>query len=92
MYVIACYDVPAERTEKYRKLLAKYLLPLQESVFAGDLTEVRFRDVQRQVRKIYAPHDHVLWITTPNRRNISVEEWRKGERAVNTDHLGSAVT
>lgn len=92
MYVIACYDVPAKRTEKYRKLLARYLIQLQESVFAGDLTEVGFRDVQRAARRLYREDDDLVWITTENRRNVTVVQWRKGEHETKKDHLGSAVT
>jgi CRISPR-associated protein Cas2 len=39
MFVVAFYDVPANRTERYRKLLARYLHWMQNSVFSGDLSE-----------------------------------------------------
>jgi len=39
MFVLVTYDVPAERTHIYRKLLRKRLEHLQQSVFYGDITE-----------------------------------------------------
>ena len=39
MFVLITYDVPAERTDIYRKLLRSPLEHLQQSVFYGDITE-----------------------------------------------------
>ncbi len=39
MYVLMTYDVNAKRTEKFKKLLRKYLEHIQHSVFSGDLSE-----------------------------------------------------
>ena len=51
MFVMICYDVPAKRTEIYKKLLKEYLLHEQASVFMGDLPEAQLiklidRDLQ----------------------------------------------
>ena len=92
MYAVVCYDVPAKRTPRYHKLLGRYLLWVQNSVFAGDVTEVQYLDLQRQVSRLRQKTDHVLWITTENRRNVRVEQWESGSQVANTDHLGSAVT
>ncbi|MCL6576737.1 CRISPR-associated endonuclease Cas2 [Kyrpidia sp.] len=91
MYVIACYDVPAKRTEKYRKLLARYLIGIQESVFVGDLTDTQFRALQRDTKMLYTDEDYIIWITTENRRNVRLEHWKEGRRMEDADHLGSAV-
>ena len=37
MFVVVCYDVPAKRTEIFKKLLKEYLVHEQNSVFMGDL-------------------------------------------------------
>jgi CRISPR-associated protein Cas2 len=42
MFVVVFYDVPAKRTELYRKLLVRYLPWIQNSVFSGDLTETLY--------------------------------------------------
>jgi len=92
MYLIVAYDVPAERTEKYRKLLSRYLLQLQYSVFAGDLTEVIYRKLQRDIDRLYAETDRLVFIQTANRRNIEVETRERGENRRDLSHLGSVVT
>ena len=43
MFVILCYDVNARRDARIRKLVMKYLHPLQRSVFEGELTDKRLR-------------------------------------------------
>ena len=49
MFVLVCYDVPAKRTEVFKKLLKEYLVHEQNSVFMGDLSEA---EVIRMVAKI----------------------------------------
>ncbi|WP_247005164.1 CRISPR-associated endonuclease Cas2 [Halosolutus gelatinilyticus] len=39
MFVLITYDVPADRTGIYRKLLRKHLEHIQYSVFHGDITK-----------------------------------------------------
>ena len=91
MYLVVAYDVPAERTEKYRKLLARYLPPLQYSVFAGDITEVVYRRLRQNLDDLYEDTDHLVFIQTVNRRNISVEIIKQGIKQEDTSHLGSTV-
>ena len=43
MYVIAVYDVSAERTVKMLKLCRKYLHWIQNSVFEGELSELQLK-------------------------------------------------
>ena len=49
MFVMVCYDVPAHRTEVYKRLLKEYLIHEQASVFMGDLPE---SEVIRMIDKI----------------------------------------
>jgi len=91
MYLIVAYDVPAKRTEKYRKLLSRYLQQLQYSVFAGDLTETTHRKLQRDLDALYAETDRLVFIQTANRRNIEVETRAGGERRQEVSHLGSVI-
>jgi len=39
MFAMVTYDVPAKRTEVFRKLLSRYLTHEQNSVFMGRLSE-----------------------------------------------------
>ncbi len=91
MYLIVAYDVPAERTEKYRKLLSRYLPQLQYSVFAGDVTETAYRKLRRDIKALYKETDHLVFIQTANRRNVQVETLRAGIKEVDTSHFGSII-
>jgi CRISPR-associated protein Cas2 len=52
MYVIAVYDVASERTGKMLRLCRQYLHWIQNSVFEGELTEVRLRELELEAEKI----------------------------------------
>ena len=75
MFVIVCYDVPAHRTEVYKKLLKEYLMHEQASVFMGDHSEV-IRMVDKISRKI-GPDDKVMKLVCKNRHNIEVSRLSK---------------
>ena len=91
MYLIVAYDVPAERTEKYRKLLSRYLPQLQYSVFAGDMTETNHRKLCRDIKVLYEDTDHLVFIQTANRRNIQVQSVKAGVTEKDISHLGSII-
>lgn len=91
MFLIAAYDVPAERTEKYRKLLARYLSQLQYSVFAGDLTEKDYRKLRQDIKVLYEDSDYLVFVRTANRRNIQMELVKDGVTQEDKSHLGSAI-
>lgn len=52
MYVIAVYDVAAERTTKMLKLCRRYLHWVQNSVFEGELTDVKLKELKIEAKKI----------------------------------------
>lgn len=92
MYALVCYDVPAARTVKYHKLLGKYLIRLQESVFAGDLTEVQWKKLVKALDQVFEAGDNIIAVTTSNRHNITVKQLAgAGEWSQRTDHHGSDV-
>lgn len=91
MFVLACYDVPAKRTQKYRKILIQYLMSIQESVFGGDLTETMYKELQRKIRNLYEEDDYITWLTTENRHNVRMEHWKGGEETNDNKHRGSGV-
>ena len=45
MYVIAMYDVGEKRVNKMLKLLRRYLNWIQNSVFEGDISEVKLKEL-----------------------------------------------
>lgn len=59
MFVLITYDVPAERTRIYRKLLRKHLEHLQQSVFYGDITEGQLVEVKKDIKTELIEEDSI---------------------------------
>lgn len=72
MFVIVCYDVPAKRTQIYRKLLKEFLIHEQASVFMGDLPESELLKMGAEISKVIGPKDRILRMVCRNRHNIEV--------------------
>lgn len=52
MYVILVYDIGEKRVGKMLKLCRKYLNWIQNSVFEGDITEVKLEELKIKSRKL----------------------------------------
>ncbi len=52
MYVIAVYDIGQKRVNKMLKLLRKYLNWIQNSVFEGEISEVKLLELKCFAEKI----------------------------------------
>ena len=52
MYVIAVYDVGAERTQKMLKIGRRYLTWVQNSVLEGELSEVQLNEMVDAMLKV----------------------------------------
>ncbi len=52
MYVIAVYDVDARRCGKMLKLCRRYLHWIQNSVFEGEITEVKLKEMEIEAKQI----------------------------------------
>lgn len=52
MYVILAYDVGEKRVGKMLKLCRQYLNWIQNSVFEGDISEVKLKELELKARKI----------------------------------------
>lgn len=52
MYVILVYDVGEKRVGKMLKLCRQYLNWIQNSVFEGDISEVKLKELELKARKI----------------------------------------
>lgn len=72
MFMVITYDVEAKRTEKFKKLLRKYLNHDQYSVFSGDVTEAKAIELRREISRLMIPGDRVTEITAANRHNVEV--------------------
>lgn len=63
MFVLVTYDVPAERTRIYRKLLRRRLEHLQQSVFHGDITEGQLMEIKHDIEDKLEPDDSIYIFT-----------------------------
>ena len=77
MFALICYDVPARRTEAYRKLLSRYLTHEQNSVFMGRLTEATFKTLMADLSAVARPGEQLMSLTAENQNNVRVGHLRK---------------
>ena len=77
MFVVVCYDVPAKRTEIFKKLLKEYLVHEQNSVFMGDLSEAQVIRMVASISKKIGAQDRVLKLVCRNRHNVEVSRLSK---------------
>ena len=66
MHVIVVYDVPAERTHIYRKLLRRQLEHLQQSVFFGELTPGQVTALKQDIDEQLDADDSVVVFESTN--------------------------
>jgi CRISPR-associated protein Cas2 len=60
MHVIVVYDVPADRTHIYRKLLRRRLEHLQYSVFFGELTDGQVTAMKNEIESELQADDSIV--------------------------------
>lgn len=77
MFVMIAYDVPAERTEVYRRMLKEYLIHEQASVFMGDLPESELIQLMAKISQRIRPEDKVLKLVCRNRHNADIQRLSK---------------
>ena len=62
MYVIAVYDVGQKRVGKMLKLCRRYLNWIQNSVFEGEISEVRLMELKHEAMQLMDEEDDSLII------------------------------
>lgn len=60
MFVLVIYDVPADRTHLYRKLLRRRLQHLQQSVFYGNITAGQLVAIKTEIEETLIDDDSVI--------------------------------
>jgi CRISPR-associated protein Cas2 len=60
MYVILVYDVDQRRVAKMLKLCRRYLHWIQNSVFEGEITEVKLKELVLLARALMQDHDSLI--------------------------------
>jgi len=77
VFVVISYDVPAKRTEIYKKVLKEFLVHEQASVFMGDLPESELIKLVAKISEKIGPEDRVLKLVCRNRHNVEVRRLSK---------------
>lgn len=72
MFVLVAYDVAAGRTERFRRLLSRYLVHEQNSVFCGLLGRPDLREMETGLKAELTDADRVLMLVCENRLNMDV--------------------
>ncbi len=61
MYIVLAYDVNSKRVSKVMKVVKKYLLPVQKSVYEGFITEGKLKALKKElIDKIEPEKDGVI--------------------------------
>ena len=66
MHVIVVYDVPADRTHIFRKLLRRRLEHLQQSVFFGELTDGQVTAMKNEIQNELESDDSIVVFESTN--------------------------
>lgn len=69
MYVIAVYDVGEKRVSKMLKLCRRYLHWIQNSVFEGEISELKLKELILEARNIMdESYDSLIIFSSRNER------------------------
>lgn len=85
MYVIAVYDINQSRVGKMLKLHRKYLHWIQNSVFEGEITEVKLKELIFKAKIIMKPHEGDSLIIFKSREEKWLEKEVIGHEKNETD-------
>ena len=69
MYVILVYDIGEKRVGKMLRLCRRYLNWIQNSVFEGELSEVKLKELKFSAQKIMDREEDSLIIFTGRQEN-----------------------
>lgn len=91
MFILVAYDVPAERTVIFHKILSRYLVRMQFSVFAGDLKDSEKYRLIQELKNKQRDQDRLMLITSQNRHNIDIEVIENCQSKAPGFHKGSLI-
>lgn len=86
-YLIVTYDIGEERVNKVRKILKKYFMWVQNSVFEGEITEGRLAKCKLELAKVInEEEDSIYFYSLENRFN-----YRKTVMGVEKELTGNVL-
>ncbi|MCX7914542.1 MAG: CRISPR-associated endonuclease Cas2 [Thermodesulfovibrionales bacterium] len=69
-YLIVTYDIKEERVNRVRKVLKKYFMWVQNSVFEGDISEGKLQKCKQELQKVInEEEDSIYFYSLENRLN-----------------------
>ena len=86
MYIICTYDVKSKNCPKFMKLLRRYLFHVQESVFEGELSEVRLKELLLLAKGFMNPEEDCI-IIFKGATQCSLEKEIVGKELANIDNF-----
>jgi len=85
MYVILVYDFGEKRVSKMLKLCRKYLNWIQNSVFEGEISEVRLKELLLQSEKfINRDEDSIIIFSGPSQKALNKQIIGKERCSIDT--------
>lgn len=85
MYVILVYDVDVRRVSKMLKLCRRYLHWIQNSVFEGEITEVKLKELIFEARYLMDSADSLIVFKSRNEKWLEKEVY--GVEKSRTDNI-----
>ena len=86
MYVILIYDVAEKRVSKMLKLCRQYLCWIQNSVFEGELSEVKLRELQYKIGTLIDKKEDSVIIFS-NKKGYHMSKDTLGRERMTTDNF-----
>lgn len=86
MYVIIVYDVGEKRVGKMLKLCRQYLCWVQNSVFEGELSEVKLKELKLRMESLIEPSEDSVILFT-NKIGCNMDKQILGKERMSTDNF-----
>ncbi len=86
MYIILVYDVGVKRVAKMLKLCRQYLNWIQNSVFEGELSEAKLRELKFKIRAVIDKEEDSVIIFT-NKMGYNMYREIMGKERMSTDNF-----
>lgn len=86
MYVIVVYDVGEKRVGKTLKLCRKHLYWIQNSVFEGELSDAKLRELKLKIKRIIDLSEDSIIVFT-NKKGYNMDKQILGKERMSTDNF-----
>jgi len=84
MYVILVYDINQKRVGKMLKLCRRYLHWIQNSVFEGEITAVKLKELLATAKGIMHDYDSLIIFKSRDNKWLEKEVYGNEKNAIDT--------